>query len=240
MTVISGNRGPGLQAAMALLVSSACAPLHAEAPATGVESAHADLQARLPVTAEELMPLEARHGVYLVTAGAQKGKRVPWTFEQHGNQWVLTKHELARHELHRDHEGNLLIDREIDLREDRQIEYLSPVTLLPATVDNTTSLKGTTRVVVSHTRTRSIAYRGVCKWQLDFLGVDAVDTPAGTFPAYRLRATREIRLPLAQISMTIDFEYAPGQGLIATGVDQTIRSLGLFTERDIWRLEQLP
>jgi hypothetical protein len=40
--------------------------------------------------------------------------------------------------------------------------------------------------------------------------------------------------------MTIDFEYVRGKGMIATGVDQIIRSLGLFTNRDIWRLEQFP
>ena len=40
--------------------------------------------------------------------------------------------------------------------------------------------------------------------------------------------------------MTIDFEYVRGQGMIATGVDQVIRSLGLFTNRDAWRLERSP
>ena len=225
---------------MVLLVSSACAQLSAGAPAAWAESARANLRVSLPVTAEELMPLEPRHGVYLVTEGPEKGTQVPFTFEQHGDQWILIQHELARHELRRDHEGNLLIDREIDLREDREIDYVSPVMLLPATVDRNTSLTGNARVIVRSTRARSVKYRGVCSWQLDFIGVGSVETPAGTFPAYRLRATREIHLSLAQISMTIDFEYARGQGMIATGVDQVIRSLGLFTNRDAWRLERLP
>ena len=201
---------------------------------------HSNPQAPLPVAAEDLMPLTSHSGVYLVTEGIEKGKQVPFTFEQHGNRWILTKEGLARHELHRDQEGNLLIDREIDLREDREIEYLSPVVLLPAMVDSHTSLTGTTRVIVRSTRSSSAKYRGVCNWRLDFIGIGAIDTPDGVFPTYRLRATREIRLALAQISMTIDFEYARGKGMIATGVDQLIRSLGLFTERDVWRLEQLP
>ena len=185
------------------------------------------------------MPLEPRRGVYLVTEGAQKGKQVPFTFEQHGDQWVLTKHELARHELHRDQRGNLLIDQETDLREDRQIEYVSPILLLPATVDSNASFTGKTRVIVRNTRTRSVNFRGVCNWELKFIGVSPVETPSGTVPVYRLRAKREIHLPLAQISMTIDFEYVRGKGMVATGIDQVIHSLGLFTERDLWRLEQL-
>ena len=218
---------------------SICAQLDAAVPARA-DQVRADLQAPLPITAEELMPLEARHGVYLVTEGSEKGKKVPWTFEPHGDHWTLTKHELARHELHRDQKGNLLIDQETDLREERQIEYASPVMLLPATVDNGTSLTGTTRVTVRNTRFRSVNYRGVCHWELKFIGVSPVETPAGPVPTYRLRARREIQLPLAQISMTIDFEYVHGKGMIATGIDQVIHSLGLFTHQDIWRLEQLP
>ena len=225
---------------MGLLIMSVSASANAEGPTARTDQAHADLRTPLPVMAEELMPLEARRGIYLVTEGPEKGKQVPFTFEQHGDRWVLTKNDLARHELHRDQRGNLLIDRETDLREDRQIEYVSPVILLPAMVDSNTSLTGTTRVIVRNTRTSSIRYRGVCNWRLDFLGVGLVETPAGTFPAYRLRATREIHLTLAQMSMTIDFEYVRGQGMIATGVDQVIRSLGLFTIRDAWRLEQPP
>ena len=216
-----------------------CAHLGAAVPTAWADQVRADHRLPLPVTAAELMPLEARRGVYLVTEGPEKGKQVPFTFEQHGDRWVLTKRDVAQHELHRDQRGNLLIDRETDLREDRQIEYRSPVMLLPATVDSHTSLTGTTRVTVRNTRAGSIRYRGVCSWQLHFLGVGSIETPAGVFSSYHLRATREIRLTLAQISMTVDFEYARGQGMIATAVDQVIHSLGLFTNRDIWRLEQL-
>ena len=226
---------------MVLLAVPSCTQLNAAVPTATADQARADLRSPLPVTAEELMPLvEAHRGIYLVTEGAQKGQQVPFTFEQHGDRWVLTKHGLVQHELHRDQRGNLLIDRETDLREDRQIEYVSPVILLPAMVDSHTSLTGTTRVTVRNTRTRSSNYRGVCNWRLDFMGVGPVETPAGTFLAYRLRARREINLPLAQISLIIDFEYVRGKGMITTGVDQVIHSLGLFTHRDIWRLEQLP
>ena len=140
---------------MVVLASSACAQLNAGAPATGAESAHADRRISLPVTAEELMPLEPRHGVYRVIEGPEQGAQVPFTFEQHGNQWILTKQGVARHELHRDQEGNLLIDRETDLREARQIEYMSPVLLLPAAMDGETSLTGPTHVIVRSTRARS-------------------------------------------------------------------------------------
>lgn len=43
-----------------------------------------DIQAPLPVTAEELLPLGARRGVCLVTEGSEKGKQAPFTFEPHG------------------------------------------------------------------------------------------------------------------------------------------------------------
>ncbi len=237
---MNGNLSQGLRAAQGLLAVSFCAYLNAVTPTAWADQAQADLQAPLPITAEELMPLKPSRGVYLVAEGPETGKEVPFTFEQHGDQWVLTKDGMARHELHRDRQGNLLIDRETDLREGRQIEYNPPIMLLPATVDSHTSLTGTTRVIVSNIRGRSVKYRGSCHWQLDFIGVGPVETPDGTVQAYRLRAKREIRLSLAQISMTIDFEYVRGTGMVATGIDQVIDSLGLFTERDRWRLEQRP
>ncbi len=231
---------PGIRTALGLLVVSISALVNAAVPTGGANQDHVELLTLLPVTAEELMPLEARRGVYLVTEGVEKGIQVPFTFEQRGDQWILTQQGLARHELHRDHQGNLLIDRETDLRQDRQIEYVSPVILLPATVDRETSLMGSARVLVSNIRTRSVKYRGTCTWQLDFIGIGPLETPGGTFPAYHLRAKREIHLPLAQISMTIDFEYVRGTGMVATGVDQVVHALGLFTDRERWRLERLP
>ena len=225
---------------MRLLALSVCAHLSLAVPMASPDQAHENPNDPLPVTAEELMPLEVRHGVYLVTEGPIRGSRVPFTFEPHGDHWVLTKQDVAQHELHRDRQGNLVIDREIDLREDRQIDYASPITLVPSTVDRATLLTGKTRVTVRSLRTPSVTHRGVCVWRLEFVGVSPVGTPDGVRPVYRLHATREIRLPLAQISMAIDFEYVRGTGMVATGVDQAIRALGLFTDRDRWRLEQLP
>ena len=225
---------------MGLLILFAGARANAEGPMTGADQGQADLRILLPVTGEALMPLEARHGMYLVTEGADKGLQVPFTFEPHGDHWILTKHGLAQHELHRDHQGNLFIDRETDLRQDRQIDYASPVILLPGMIDRHLSLTGNTRVIVRSTRPPFITYRGTCTWELTFIGVGPIKTPAGTLLTYQLRAKREIRLPLAQISMTIDFAYVRGKGMVATGVDQIIRSLNLFTYREGWRLEQIP
>ncbi|MBI3324825.1 MAG: hypothetical protein HYZ92_06050 [Candidatus Omnitrophica bacterium] len=236
---MGSNPSQGTWAALVLLAVSFCARVTAAAPTATASQDRANPQAALPVTAEELMPLEPSRGVYLVTEGSEKGKRVPFTFEPRGERWVLTKQGLAQHELHRDQRGNLVIDRETDLREERQIDYASPVMLLPTTMDHRTSLTGTTRVTVRHTGSRSVTYRGVCRWELTFVGVSPVETPAGTVPAYRLRARREIRLPLAQMAMTIDFEYGRGKGMIATGIEQVIHALGLFTNREVWRLEQL-
>lgn len=153
---------------------------------------------------------------------------------------MLTKDGLTQHELHRDRQGSLWIDQETDLREGRQVEYASPVMLLPATVDSSTLLTGNTRVTVRNTRSRSVSYRGVCRWQLQFVGVSLVETLTGISPVYHLRTRHEIQLPLTQISVTIDFEYERGKGMIATGVTQMNRFLSLFTLRqNPWRLEQL-
>jgi hypothetical protein len=234
------NRSQGLRAVGGVLAASLCLHLNPAISTASADQARTDPRALLPVSAEELMPLKPRRGVYLVTEGPTQGTQVPFTFEPHGDRWILTKNGLAQHELHRDRQGNLLIDRETDLREERQIEYASPVMLLPATVNSNTSLTGKTRVTVRNIRSRSIKYRGTCDWELAFIGVRLIDTSTGTLPAYRLRGRREILLPRAHISMTIEFEYMRGNGMVATGIEQVIHSLGLFTNRDSWHLEQRP
>ena len=196
-------------------------------------------EAPLPVKAEQLMPMEPRQGIYLVTEGPDKGKQVPFTLEQRGDSWILTKEGLTWHELKRDDRGNILILRESDLRDQRQVDYDPPIVLLPFVVDENVSTMGKTHVTIRNTQTGSVMHRGDCKWQLNFIGLQPREIPAGTFLTYHLQATRQIRLALTETTVTIDFDYVLGKGMVATGFKQVIRFMGLSINRTTWRLEQL-
>lgn len=193
---------------------------------------------QLPVKAEQLMPLESSESVYLAKEGPDKGKKVPVTLERRDDRWVLTQKGLMWHELQRDTQGNILILREADLRHNRQIEYNPPIILLPSQVDSNTSLTGKTQITIKSVRTGSVIDRGDCEWRLDFVGIQSVETLVGTFPAYHLKATRHIRLALVKTLVTVDFDYAFGKGIIATGIEQVDRFFSLFRSRTAWRLEQ--
>ena len=196
------------------------------------------LQEPLPVSAEELLPLKSTHGVYLVKEGPEKGREVPFSLEQLGNRWILTKEGLTRHELQRDAHGNILILKETNLLENRQVEYNPPIVLLPAVVNGNTSLAGKTRVTIKNAKTGAVTYRGECTWQLIFAGIESTETSSGTFSTYHFQVKHQIALPLAHASLTIDFGYAIGKGIVVTAVDQVTRVFGLFSNRITWRLEQ--
>ena len=196
-------------------------------------------QSPLPIKAGQLMPMEPGRGVYLVKEGFDRGKQVPFTLEWRGDRWLLTKEGLTWHELKRDDQDNILILREADLRDKHQIEYDPPVVLLPAVVDNDTSMAGKTHVTIQNTQTGAVTHRGDCEWHLEFIGTQPLETPAGTLLSYRFHATRRIRLTLAETTVTVDFDYAPGKGMIATGFKQVVRFMGLFSKQTTWRLEQL-
>jgi len=199
----------------------------------------AGVETFLPVKGEELMPLEFRKGVYRTVIGDGKKDLVPFSLEQKGRQWILTKEGMSQHELSRDRDGNILIDGEINLRDSLEIRYDPPIVLLPAVVERDTLLTGTTRVAVQNVQKQTVRYRGTCDWELTFMGTHMVDMPAGTLPSYHFHAKRKIRFSLANIIMSVDFEYVRGEGMIATEMEQMRRLLGLFSEKEAWRLERV-
>ncbi len=197
-----------------------------------------DARERLPISADELLPLKTARGVYLVKEGPETGREIPFSLEQTGSRWLLTKEGLTWHELQRDAHGNILILRETDLLENRQVEYSPPIVLLPAVVHDNTSLTGKTRITIKNAQTGTVTYRGECIWNLTFAGIESSETPLGTFMTYHFQVKHQIALPLAHASLTIDFGYAIGKGMVVTAVDQVTRAFGLFSNRTTWRLEQ--
>lgn len=195
-------------------------------------------QEPLPVSAEELLPLKSTHGIYLVKEGPEKGREIPFSLEQLGNRWILAKEGLTWHELRRDAHGNILILKETDLLENRQVEYNPPIVLLPAVINDDTSLTGKTQVTIKNAETGAVTYRGECEWQLIFAGIESTETSSGTLSTYHFQVKHQIALPLAYVSLTIDFGYAIGKGMVVTAIDQVTRTFGLFSSRTTWRLEQ--
>ncbi len=84
----------------------------------------------------------------------------------------------------------------------------------------------------------TITHRGECEWNLTFAGIESSETPLGTFMTYHFQVKHQIALPLAHVSLTIDFGYALGKGMVVTAVDQVTQAFGLFSSRATWRLEQ--
>ncbi|PIQ82283.1 MAG: hypothetical protein COV76_04485 [Candidatus Omnitrophica bacterium CG11_big_fil_rev_8_21_14_0_20_64_10] len=233
------RRLPLLGAVLALL--SGCAPAQV-APYLKVDEppALSKVSLSLPISADRLMPLKTRRGVYQVAEGADTGRRIPYALELTSTGWALTKTGFARHEIRRGHHGEISILRETDLRENRQIRYDTPVLLLPAALAAGFSAGGKTGVTVGNPEPGSKTHRGVCDWRLDFLGGRDITTPAGRFRIYRLRSMRRIRIALAEILLTVDFDYAPDDGMVATHIHRIIRIAGLFEQKEDWRMEEAP
>jgi len=221
-----------------LLAVSVFALLQADVRCAQAVQKRAAFWMPLPVRAEELLPLKRSGGVYIVKEGPEEGRKVPFTLERHGDRWFLTKRGLTSHELCRDEHGNILILRETDLLEARQVEYSPPVILLPAVVNGSTSVSGKTRITIRNARTGAVTHRGTSKWQLVFAGIHALETSEGLVPIYFLQLNQQVTLPLVQASLRIDFGYAIGKGMVVTSIEQADRVLGLFSNRTTWRLEQ--
>jgi len=221
-----------------LLAVSVFALLQADVRCAQAVQKQAAFRMPLPVRAEGLLPLKRSGGVYRVKEGPEEGREVPFTLEGRGDRWLLTKKGLTSHELYKDEHGNILILRETDFLENRQVEYDPPVILLPAVVNGSTSVSGKTRITIRNARTGAVTHRGTDQWQLVFAGIHTLETSKGLVSVYFLQLNHQVTLPLVQASLRIDFGYTLGKGMVVTSVEQADRVLGLFSNRTTWRLEQ--
>lgn len=207
------------------------------------ERAHAEVEVdpgskpTWSISATQLMPLEARSGVYLMTSGKHKGEKVPFTIESQDERWVETMQEWDSHVMQLDEDGNIVIPDESDLKEGLNIEYSRPVVLLPATIGPDTRVSGKTAVTIRDLDDGRVTNEGKCTWSVRFVDRRTVNTPAGEFQTYRLHMVRKISLSLVTIVMDLDFDYAPGKGEVAVDIHQTKHFIGLFTDRDAWSYE---
>ena len=203
-------------------------------PSTG---ARAETRER-ELTARDLMPLEARRGVFRVRdRRAEKERRVPFVMRRTKSRWVLTKKDWARHTFVTDEGGAIRIARESDFREGLVIGYADPVMLLPARPDGAVERSGETRVTLRYLESGRIKDRGTCRWRLRSLEPRRIETALGAFETHRFALEREIDLGITHVNIEVVFAYAPGVGQVHAEVTRKAEALWLFGDEAAWTAE---
>jgi len=186
-----------------------------------------------------LMPPRDATGEYRVLdeQGEIKWHSVPFTIQSDGESWVIEIR--GRHRLHTRlaDDGAIVTVREDNLWRDAAVRWETPLVLIPAGPGENPLAEQEVSVEITNLDGTKKTASGTAYHRLDYLGPEAVTTPAGTFDCHVFRQTRRLRLGMATVDVVVTTAYAPGVGKVATTLDNTVRYLGLVPDRTVERTE---
>lgn len=239
-------------AALAALHLAGCGPDHAAVPATRpAASSPADAATRpaqtpwpapatapwvipgQPLKGAELFRLHSAEGAYDIAHDDALTPNVPYTLtpdEQGG--WILSIGELRRVYM-REEEGAVLVTREEELDENVSITYTPALRMLPASLTLNRPQEFDCQVVVRNLKDQSVRDKGDCRYSVEYIGEQRVQTPSGEHVASIVRSTRQINLNLASVRVALQTAYVPARGAVVQRVEEVRRMLGLFSSRSV-------
>lgn len=178
-----------------------------------------------PLPSTQLLPLEADRAEFLITDGDGEGRRVPLTLrraEDGRGDWVMDFEGYNRLHLRQAEDGGIEITR-VDLPERGQaIVYEQPVPLLPARVEPNGGREFRTPAGIVDLDSGEITRQGTAVHSVSPLGRTRFSLPAGTLSGYLLTMNQTVTLDNAELRITIEAGFAPGNGLVYRHLRYTI------------------
>lgn len=196
-------------------------------PMPGVNATQPNAKPIQPIAATKLFPLSPRQGAFAVRENGKPPRTVPFQLQKHGDYWILSDPQNRTY-LRQADNGDLVIFREDDARQQVRIDYDPAIVMLPARITPTSRPHGQVKMIVHNLSNGKVRDQGTCDYTIAPIGQVRVKTPAGVYETYHLRTTRKINLHLANAEVTLDTSYAPGVGQVAQVVKQHTQALGLF------------
>ncbi len=221
-------------------------PLTGQEIVTGMGDGANPEEESLSLAPGDLMPLHNQTGYYLLSDDRDETPReLPFSITKVGpDRYDFEKQNRVRHHLVHT-ENRIKLTAEVDLKDHRRIEYDPPVLLLPPeTPSERSKWEGTSSMELFDARTGRKTDEGECRWTLSYVGreeerlfVEAEQR------VYRYRLIRKINLgTFKKTTLTVTFDYLPGQGQVRARVMNDARVQGLIGPKEEWtitRVEQI-
>lgn len=214
-----------------LALAAGCATT-SDGPIATTSSASSDRGIRpvvKPIDGLRLNPLAARSGAVVYVEGERKGATATTTLaKSEGDTWQDMTKDIHKMVI-KDDAGALVMLSEEDVAENVAITYDPPFVLLPKKVVMGEKVTGQTTMTVNYLKTGKKRDSGPCHYVVELLGMQTIDTPAGSFDAYVFKTTREIDLSLAKVNITIHTAHVVDVGIVMTRVEQKTKAIGIFS-----------
>ncbi|MCX5658939.1 MAG: hypothetical protein NTW19_04365 [Planctomycetota bacterium] len=226
-----GCSGPGPVAATRPAASQPAPTVDAPA-ATAPARPSVTIAATQPVKGADLFPLRKAAGMYDITRDDKLTPGVPYKLEPDAaNGWTLAIGDLRVVNLRLDPDGSVLVTREDELGDNLSVTYTPAIRMLPATLTPSQPQEFDCQLVVRSMKDQSVRDKGDCRYTVEYLGTQQVQTPAGEFTAAMVRTTRQMNLNLASVRVTMLTAYVPEKGVVVQRVEEVRRMLGLFSSK---------
>ncbi len=185
-----------------------------------------------------LQPGETRTRLFEVVEGEDEGSRRRMEVSNESGTLRITT-TLAGEDRPRSAErmrvgtgGDLVSERSVTRDRDVITEFDPPLLVFPARLEPGTPARGTNRFIVHPlSDPERVKQRGNATVEITLVGREAVSLPDAVVQALRVRTRLEVDFGAAEVERTTDQWLMPGAGLIAERYDETIRVLGVPTER---------
>lgn len=200
------------------------------AAAAGTSGPESGLQPAAPINVRDLLQLRAREEPMAITQGKLEGERTVLQVIPAGKDgWTLRDPKGTTTHVYLNADGDVLATSEEDVEENVIVEYEPALRLLPATLVQGQPVTDSSHMFVYNRKTKKLRDQGTIDVEIELMGRQHMQTPAGEMAVNVVRTTRRIRLNLAEATVTTYAAYAPGRGLVAERVEQNTKAIGIFS-----------
>jgi hypothetical protein len=194
-----------------------------------------------PVRTAPLLAFRQEPRRFVVTLGPRKGQILASTLtEAGGGRWRFDLENTRTVYLQQTDSGTY-VEREIDVEEQVEVLYEPALQMVPDTLTPGRPQSNEVTMIVRNLADGRERDRGSCSLTCEYVGTRAVDTPAGEFEAHVVRATRNIDLKLAKVTVEIETAYVMNEGTFVELIHRDTKALGLFsikTEEELRRQDK--
>ena len=190
-------------------------------------------------TARALMPTHNIKGIYTADEGKNKGKTFQFTYEVTPKGLIQNVEGLRRVYLEWDRKGNLILKRDDDFQENVRVMYNPGLVVLPAKLkEKEPNIKSVSKMEVFGLTDGNRRAIGTVESNITAMWEAKLPLDNKELDAYIVREKRTINLDVANVQLTLDTAFAPGQGKILQMEWRTQKALDIFVENSKSKLSR--
>ncbi|MBL4701104.1 MAG: hypothetical protein JKX85_07585 [Phycisphaeraceae bacterium] len=193
-----------------------------------------------PVTVKALLGPLVNNQPFNVTRGLLAGKQ--WKmFHVQGesvDEHIVRFEDQGLSHLKVNRDQSVVVLAEEDYVHWAKVVYDPPIMVIPADLVHHQPQVMTSKMTVYSLRTKAQRDKGTCTVRVEVLGKQRLHLSGRVYHAIVIKTTRELKLGLAQGTVTIYDYYAPSVGLVAYRIERKLITMGFIPMNSVIEVQR--